>query len=271
MIAQSAALRRRNLIGTRLSIHRDILHIIRCPFPSSIRSALNLITMSLAEKHAFDDRVEMYLKSVWELSIGTSPLPIANLAEWLGISTVSATEMVHKLEERNVLIHIPYQGIELTTAGNRQASSVVRRHKLWECFLFSKLNLPWDQVHEAACQLEHAAEQNVTESLAGYLGYPAHCPHGNPIPSVEGGVDFPEGICLSDLGVGQEATVLRIYPESALVLRHAADHQLLPDRQVLHEGSDPLDGPMHVRSEGRSHHIGKQMADHIFVRLDSQR
>jgi DtxR family Mn-dependent transcriptional regulator len=225
--------------------------------------------MSLAEKHAFDDRVEMYLKSVWELSIGNSPLPIAHLAHWLGISTVSATEMVHKLEQRQVLSHIPYRGIELTKAGNLQASAVVRRHKLWECFLSSKLLLPWELVHEAACQLEHAAEMSVTEALADYLGHPARCPHGNPIPSADGAVTLPDGIRLSELDPHQEATVLRIHPESTLILKYAADHLLTPGSRILHEESDPLDGPMQVRSGASIHHIGKKIAEHIFVRLDN--
>jgi DtxR family Mn-dependent transcriptional regulator len=226
--------------------------------------------MTLAEKHAFDDRVEMYLKTIWELSISTSPLPIAKLAEWLGISTVSATEMVHKLEQRKVLSHMPYKGIELTEAGNQQASAVVRRHKLWECFLYSKLTLPWDQVHDAACQLEHAADINVTESLAEFLDNPTHCPHGNPIPSAEGAMEVQQGIRMSELHLHQRATVTRIYPEIGLVLQHAVRHNLLPGRQILYEGSDPLDGPMHVVSEGKSHPIGRGVAEHFFVQIEDQ-
>ena len=51
-------------------------------------------------KHdSFNESAEMYLKTVSELADGDAPVPISAVADRLGVSAVSATEMVHRLQE----------------------------------------------------------------------------------------------------------------------------------------------------------------------------
>jgi DtxR family Mn-dependent transcriptional regulator len=70
----------------------------------------------------------------------------------------------------------------LTPAGEKIASALVRRHRIWERFLTDMLDVPEDMVHPVAGQLEHAAPELVTERLAALLGQPDCCPHGSTIP-----------------------------------------------------------------------------------------
>jgi Mn-dependent DtxR family transcriptional regulator len=52
-------------------------------------------------KHeSFNESVEMYLKTISELAVHSSLVPISALAGWLGVSVVSATEMIHRLQEK---------------------------------------------------------------------------------------------------------------------------------------------------------------------------
>ena len=131
----------------------------------------------------FNESTEMYLKTISELAEKEeAPVPISALAERMGVSNVSATEMVHRLGEQGLLQHEPYKGVSLSTMGRQRATAIIRTHHMWECFLAGKLQFPWEQVHDFACRLEHATDSAVTEALAAYLNQPQRCPHGNPTP-----------------------------------------------------------------------------------------
>src|SRR5690606_4646326 len=66
---------------------------------------------------ADSESTEMYLKSILELDGAEEPVAIARIAERVGVSAVSANEMVKRLIERDFVVHTPYKGVELTAAG----------------------------------------------------------------------------------------------------------------------------------------------------------
>ena len=142
----------------------------------------------MKQKTQLSESVERYLKTIAELTIEQNTVPVTCVAERLGISAVSASEMVRRLQDRGLLEHTPYKGVLLTAQGHHRANDVIRRHRLWERFLADDLGVPWEHVHELSCQMEHATDNRVTEALADHLGHPTTCPHGNPIPSAEGRV-----------------------------------------------------------------------------------
>ena len=186
----------------------------------------------MSEKERYGESAEMYLKTIRELTSTADLIPISQLAQRLGISNVSATEMVHRMQDRNLVEHQPYKGIRLTESGAKQAKQVVRRHRLWECFLTEKLGLPWEDVHDLACDLEHASDPRVTEALADLLGKPETCPHGNPIPDINGHCEDLRGQPLEQLSEGQRATLVRIHPESNALLAYLAAHGMLPGSEL---------------------------------------
>lgn len=215
----------------------------------------------------FNESTEMYLKTVSELSADDEHVPISLLAKRLGVSTVSATEMVHRLEDQGLLEHTPYKGIFLTAGGNQRATEVIRSHQLWECFLADHLGLPWERVHEVACRLEHATDREVTAALAGFLGNPTTCPHGNPIPDASGKMEAASGVALNRLEMGEEGTVYAIHPESTVLLEYLARHDLKPGRTITVKEIAPFNGPITVLVEGEEHAIGQEAAEHVFIRV----
>lgn len=217
----------------------------------------------------FNESTEMYLKTVDELAGDDEPVAISALAKSLGVSNVSATEMVHRLKEQGLFKHTPYKGVTLTADGRRRAANVVRSHRLWECFLVDQLHLSWAQAHESACRLEHATDGRVTEALAAFLGYPATCPHGNPIPSAEGETAVATDVCLSTLKPVQHATITRIYPESTLLLEYLEARDFKPDRAIVIEELAPFNGPMMISIAEQTHALGHEVASHIFVTLSA--
>ena len=190
------------------------------------------------------ESVEMYLKSLAELGGVSSTIPIGRIAERLGISPVSANEMMKRLGEQQLIRHKPYIGVRLTEKGRRLANSVIRRQRLWEIFLVDYLQLNWASAYDMACDLEHATSPEVTESLAAYLGQPTICPHGNPIPDPDGQVEKTSELSLVDIEVGQSARIQAVAPESSEVLRYLADKELLPGNLVTVIEAEPLQGPL---------------------------
>lgn len=221
-------------------------------------------------KHeSFNESTEMYLKTVSELGDGEVPVSIAALAERLGVSAVSATEMVHRLQDRGYLEHTPYKGVNLTKQGARTANLLIRAHHLWECLLVDKLHMPWEQAHDYACRLEHATDTAVTESLAAFLNHPPTCPHGNPIPTADGHIAPTHDVPLAELAVGQSGIIMRITPESALLFEYLAARQLRPGTAVTMQEIAPFNGPFIVVSGQTTHPLGAEVAAHIFVKITS--
>jgi len=219
---------------------------------------------------SFDESVEMYLKTVYELAAGGEDLvPISALAKRLSVSTVSATEMVHRLCERGLLEHTPYKGVALTSDGKQRALRVIRRHRLWECLLSEQLGLPWQAVHDSACQLEHLSDRGVVAALATFLGEPDTCPHGNPIPGPEGQITLPIDHALSELRPGDHGQITRVFPESALLLDYLATHCILPGRSISFDEIAPFNGPLMVTVGGQPHALGREIAATIFVATSS--
>lgn len=217
-------------------------------------------------KHeSFNESTEMYLKTVSELAPGGQMVAISALAKRLGVSTVSATEMIHRLEDQALVEHVPYKGIHLTAEGQQLATEIERSHRLWECFLVDQLQLPWEDAHDLACRLEHATDSTVVDALDAFLGHPQRCPHGNPIPRPGAPLPAREGLTLAELEPGEEARIQAIHPESTVLLEHLARNDLKPGRTVLVTEIAPFNGPIMLDVEGNSRAVGQEVAVHILV------
>lgn len=218
----------------------------------------------------FNESVEMYLKTASELAVGDGPVPISALADRLGVSAVSATEMVHRLCDQGFLDHTPYKGVTLTADGDLRAHRIIRRHRLWECFLADHLGMAWQQVHDYACEMEHATPREVVEALAEFLGQPTVCPHGNPIPGPLGERPEINDVSLRDWKEDDSGVITRLHPESLLLLDYAASQDIRPGQSVICEGTAPFRGPMMMRIGGESKMLGREVAAHIFGIRDKQ-
>ena len=215
---------------------------------------------------AESESAEMYLKTIFEFDGEAEPVAISRVAERLGVSAVSATEMMKRLGERELLIHTPYKGVQLTDLGRRRALNVVRRHRLWERFLVEHLGVAWERAHDLACQLEHATADEVTEGLAAFLGHPGTCPHGNPIPSPDGALDVPADVALSEMGIGDSGVISRIYREETTLLEYLAERRIYPNTPIQVEDIAPYNGPLTVSVDGTEHVLGRGIGAHILVK-----
>ena len=96
---------------------------------------------------------ENYLKAIFHLSVKTEKGISTNaIAQQLDAKASSVTDMVKKLAEKELVFYKKYQGVTLTSTGEKIAANVIRKHRLWEVLLVEKFNFNWDEVHDVAEQ-----------------------------------------------------------------------------------------------------------------------
>lgn len=212
-----------------------------------------------------NEAAEMYLKTIAELDDGRSPIVIARVAERLGVSPVSANEMMKRLVEQELVAHERYKGVTLTRKGQAIANSVIRRQRLWECFLVDHLKFEWAGVYEMSCRLEHATSNVLAEALAAYLGHPEVCPHGSPIPRSDGSVSHVSTRPLTALRVGEAGCIHSIQPTSTNVYAYLNRHQVLPNRKFTVAEIAPMEGPITLALPNGRVSLGRPMAELVLV------
>lgn len=215
----------------------------------------------------FSRSAEEYLEAIYRLegeAVG-GMVPLSTLADHLAVSPVSANQMVRRLEERGLLRYAPYRGVALSEEGRAKAASLIRRHRLWERFLADTLGLPWDQVHEEACRLEHATSPLVEAHLARFLEEPQTCPHGYPVPDEGGAAAASGGLSLMGLEPGTTARVLSVPERDPNLLCYLEQMGLSPGTVVLVEARAPFGGVLTVQVGDARHAVGKEVAEQIRV------
>lgn len=209
---------------------------------------------------------EMYLKSIYELSSDGELVAVSLLAKRMGVSPVSATEMIKRLEEHDLIAHTPYKGVSLTNTGQKRALNVIRRQRLWGRFLADHLEIPWAEVYDISCRLEHATDDAVTDSLAVFLGNPQVCPHGHPIPDPDGSVKIPEAYPLNDINCEVMVEILRIEQPELILCEYLEERGLLPGTTLKIIDEAPFNGPFTVLVDGKEIALGREISSRISVK-----
>src|SRR5256886_17130712 len=158
--------------------------------------------IALERRSAFTRSQEDYLKALYLLRGDQRPVPTRDLAQRLGISSPSVSEMVARLNAQGLVEHDRYRGQQLTREGRKVALELVRHHRLLEMFLVQVLGYSWDEVHEEAERLEHVISERMEQRIFELLGRPELDPHGHAIPTRTGKVRATTVRALTDCRVG---------------------------------------------------------------------
>jgi len=121
--------------------------------------------------------------------------------------------------------------LELTQEGRRQATSVMRKHRLAECLLIDVIGMEWEEVHIEACRWEHVMSDSVERRIAALLGGPTSCPHGNPIPGLDELATQPDPSSDGPLVTLEQAAAGG--SEKAVVRR--ISEQIQPDADIMRD------------------------------------
>jgi DtxR family Mn-dependent transcriptional regulator len=210
---------------------------------------------------------ENYLKAIYHLSGGGErPVLTNELAETLQTKPASVTDMVKKLSAKNLIAYEKYYGVNLLKQGKLEALQIIRKHRLWETFLVSKLGFTWDEVHEVAEQLEHIQSGLLIEKLDAFLEYPTVDPHGHPIPDPSGKIKEVKQIPLSDFPTYKKCTIRAVKNGSPSFLQYLSKIGIYIDASVSIVDKVEFDGSLEVNIDNKKRvFISREAAQNLMV------
>lgn len=190
---------------------------------------------------------ENYLKAIFKISERSQKSASTNsIAHHLGTSAASVTDMVKKLAEKKYVQYERYKGALLTASGRKVATSLIRKHRLWEVFLVKNLRFSWDQVHEIAEELEHIQSEELIMRLDAFLDYPKFDPHGDPIPNADGKFTIRNQSALSDMHKGQQGLLIGVRDHSKEFLKYLSKHNIKLGTHIAVIGHEIFDRSFQV-------------------------
>lgn len=212
---------------------------------------------------------ENYLKALFKICSQCEGRPEAGtneMAAYLGVKPATATDMFKKLKEKGLVDYQRYGKISLTESGRNSALTILRKHRLWETFLYEKLDFSWDEVHEVAEQLEHIQSEKLVSRLEDFLGYPEFDPHGDPIPGANGEMPPPVKHLLSDLKAGESCRVAAVKDTSVLFLQYLKRLGVSIGTEITVIEKVSFDQSLHISIDGQEpRNVSDKFADSLFV------
>jgi DtxR family transcriptional regulator, iron-dependent repressor len=181
----------------------------------------------------FHPPLEEYLEAVHALGEEGVPIIQARLAQRLGHSRPTVSEMVRRLRDEGY-VSSSGRTISLTDKGRGRAESVVRKHRLAERLLTDIIGLDWHLAHMEAGRWEHVISDEVEARLVELLGHPDTCPHGNPIPGADRS-RRPTQIALAEARPGDRVRLERMTEQveiDAESLAYLGSHGFIPGVQA---------------------------------------
>jgi len=215
----------------------------------------------------FHPPVEEYLETIQALTEEGVPVIQARIAERLGRSAPSVSEMLDRLASDGYLERSG-RSITLTAQGRRLADSVIRKHRLAERLLVDVIGLPWHKAHIEAGRWEHVISDEVELRLVELLGNPTTCPHGNPIPGAAEAADAaaPQ-VSLAEVEPGETVRLERITEEVELDMESLVfldEHGFVPGRSALVRGRSE-DGTLTLDVDGTAMDLDATLCHQLFV------
>jgi DtxR family transcriptional regulator, Mn-dependent transcriptional regulator len=215
----------------------------------------------------FSTSEENHIKTIFHLQQKVETVTTNELAEKLHNKPASVTDMLKKLKAKKIVHYQPYQGFRLTAEGEKQALSIIRRHRLWEFFLAEKLNFKWDEVHDVAEDLEHVSSRQLIERLDEFLGFPKFDPHGDPIPDNQGRVEINNQQMLTEIPVNKPVAVSQIINQSAALLEMLKHQQIQIGTRMEIKKRFEFDNSIEIKIRNKpAFTISEQQAQNIFVK-----
>lgn len=210
---------------------------------------------------------ENYLKAIFNLAQNHSEkISLTAIAEEMAVNAASVIDMLKKLKEKKLITYDKKNGADLTLEGKKLALNIVRKHRLWEVFLFKKLKYSWDEVHEMAEQLEHIKHKDLANRLDEYLGFPQFDPHGDPIPKANGTFPPLSRILLADKKIGDVCKVVAIKDTSADFLQYLKQLSIDLGAEICVIDKITFDNSLSVTINGKKTTVSDKFANSIYVK-----
>ena len=215
--------------------------------------------------HSFTE--ENYLKAIYKLIEQEGDVVTTNaIAEKLNTKAASVTDMLKKLADKKLINYQKYQGVTLSSKGEKVALNIIRKHRLWEMFLVEKLDFKWDEVHDVAEQLEHINSDKLVEQIDKFLSYPKVDPHGDPIPDAKGKLSLPKSYLLTKFNKNDTCIMTGVVDHSASFLQYLDKSGIALGNEIKIKDIIVFDRSLQITiNKGRTIFISNDVAKNILV------
>jgi DtxR family transcriptional regulator, Mn-dependent transcriptional regulator len=130
------------------------------------------------------ESVEMYLKAIWYIREEGEDVKVSSIARLLNIKQPSVVQMLHKLNEDNLVEYTKGRNlVKMTSSGEKIGKQMIRNTRLLEVLMREALKIEIDE--EMICGIEHHMNKKFTDAICTLLGHPRECPHRRVIPNGE--------------------------------------------------------------------------------------
>ncbi len=120
--------------------------------------------------------LEDYLEAIASIAGSSGETHAADIADSLGVSRPSVTVALRALASRGMINYRPYSTVSLTEDGRIRAASVLRKHRIVSRFFSEILGADEELADSAACRVEHAIGEEITDRLVEFLAFIDNCP-----------------------------------------------------------------------------------------------
>ena len=216
--------------------------------------------MSIAEENYLKALLQLQLNKGNEVGAGTN-----ELAEYLSIKPATANDMLKKLKEKDWVAYEKYGKIFLTATGKNIAVYILRKHRLWETFLYEKLSFTWDEVHEVAEQLEHIQSVKLIDKIDEMLNFPEFDPHGEIIPDRNGRLQVHFKKTLDEIAVGENCKMVSVNDNTTAFLQYVVKVGLGLNNTIKVVSKQSFDDTIEIAVNGTRSNVSQRFAKNIFV------
>ena len=215
----------------------------------------------------FTQAEENYLKTILSISLKNDGRISTNeIANEIGTSPASVSDMFKKLQEKKLIKYKKYQGVSLTKKGRKNATNILRKHRLWETFLVNTLNFSWDEVHIIAEQLEHIQSEKLIDELDDFLDKPKFDPHGDPIPSKEGKIPLSDFKSLNELKVGDKGIIMGVKLDKKSFLQYLNQIRIQIGVEIKIINKVNFDKSMEVKTKYKTFFLSNDVSKNLLIK-----
>ncbi|CAD7814891.1 Iron-dependent repressor IdeR [Chryseobacterium aquaeductus] len=209
---------------------------------------------------------ENYLKALFHLVDNEGKVTINELSKFLNVKMPSVNNMMKKFSDKNWVVYETYKPLKVTEKGRREASLVVRKHRLTEMFLVKKMNFGWENVHEIAEQLEHVHSKIFFDKMDEILDHPKFDPHGEPIPDKDGNIISQDLQKLSDCKVSDQVVFASVTLSDDAFLNYLTERKLLLNTKIKIIKIEDFDRSVTIEVDGKQEVLSKKATEKILVK-----
>ena len=211
---------------------------------------------------------ENYLKAILTLSLlSLEKVSTNSIASEIGTTAASVSDMLKKLLEKKLINYEKYKGVSLTNKGRVLATTIIRKHRLWETFLVDCLNFDWSEVHIVAEQLEHIQSEKLIYKLDKFLEYPEFDPHGEPIPTREGIIPNSNTVPLYKLNTFTKGLVMGVTLDEKKFLDYLTKLNISIGTKITIEEKIDFDNSLNIKINDTFHHVSSNVAKHLLIKI----